>query len=123
LEDKAQRKVKGMNTPIDRQPTPVLYRVEIAAQLAGIPATRVRRYAKIGLVPARSEEGGKPLFGLDEIARLRKIRRLSNDLGLNLAAIEIVLRLLDEIEHLRSAGRTVSLSTAGEGDGELELGR
>ena len=36
-----------------------------------------------------------------ELARLRKIRRLHDDLGLNAAGVEVALRLLDEIENLR----------------------
>ncbi len=43
------------------------------------------------------------MFGEAELIRLRKIRRLSDDLGLNLAGVEVAMRLLDEIATLHDA--------------------
>jgi len=77
--------------------------LEIAAQRVRLPPTRVRRYVRTGLVRPERVEGRVELFGEAEPARLRKIRRLREDLGLNTAGIEIVLRLLDEIHALRAA--------------------
>ena len=41
-------------------------------------------------------EKGHPLFGPAELARFRKIRRLTRDLGVNLAGVEVILRLTEE---------------------------
>ena len=77
-------------------------RVEVAAELVGLPTSRIRRYLRAGLVqPARAERG-VPLLGEAELARLRRIRRLTDDLGINLAGVEVVLRLVEEIEGLRA---------------------
>jgi MerR family transcriptional regulator, heat shock protein HspR len=86
----------------DRPPSTSLYycNVEVAAHLVQLPASRVRRYLKAGLVHPAVIERGKPLLGPLELARLRKIRRLAEDLGLNYAGVEVVVRLLDEIERL-----------------------
>jgi hypothetical protein len=54
-----------------------------------------------GLVRPAVEDPSGPLLGEAELARLRKIRRLREDLGLNDPAIEIVLSLLDEVATLR----------------------
>jgi MerR family transcriptional regulator/heat shock protein HspR len=75
---------------------------EVAAHLAGLSVARVRRFVRVGLVQPPVQEGGKPLFGEAELARLRKIRRLTSDLGVNLAGIEIILRLTDELAALRA---------------------
>jgi DNA-binding transcriptional MerR regulator len=48
-------------------------------------------------------EGDAPFFGDDELARMRRIRRLQEDLGLNAAGVEVALRLLDEIQQLQAA--------------------
>ncbi|MEO6875153.1 MAG: MerR family transcriptional regulator [Opitutaceae bacterium] len=80
--------------------TPLLVR---AAELSGPTPARVRRYLKIGLVRAPIDARGQPRFGATEIARLRKIRRLTNDVGLSSGSMEIVLTLLDEIDTLRIA--------------------
>jgi MerR family transcriptional regulator/heat shock protein HspR len=82
--------------------------LEAAARMANLPPARVRRYVRIGLVRPAQVEGQEALFDDGEIARLRRIRRLGEDLGLNIAGIEVVLRLIDQIEALqreRDAGR------------------
>jgi MerR-like DNA binding protein len=75
--------------------------LEVAARLVRLPAARVRRYVRIGLVEPGRQQGSALLFGDAELARLRKIRRLFEDVGLNTAGVEIALRLLDEIDELR----------------------
>ena len=77
------------------------YRIEVAAERAGLPITRVRRYVRAGLIQPKQTEVGHG-FGEDDIARLRKIRRLTADLGVNLAGVDIILRLLDELADARS---------------------
>jgi DNA-binding transcriptional MerR regulator len=78
-------------------------RLEAAAQLVRLSARRVRRYVEAGLVQPSRIEGDEPLFGDAELARLRRIRRLREDLGLNSAGVEVTLRLLDEIVALHAA--------------------
>jgi MerR family transcriptional regulator/heat shock protein HspR len=75
---------------------------EVAAHLAGLSVNRVRRFVRVGLVQPPLLERGKPLFGEAELARLRKIRRLTSDLGINLAGIDVILRLTDELGALRA---------------------
>ena len=70
--------------------------VEIAAHLTGMSIARVRRLVRSGLVEPALVEGGRPFFGPGELARLRKIRRLTNDLGINLAGVEVILRLTEQ---------------------------
>jgi MerR family transcriptional regulator/heat shock protein HspR len=82
--------------------TTLNYRLEVAAELAGLPPRRVRRYLRAGLVRPARVAGRVVLFSEAEVARLRKIRRLTDDLGLNLAGVEVVLRLLDESAVLRA---------------------
>jgi DNA-binding transcriptional MerR regulator len=61
---------------------------------------RVRRFIRLGLVTPAGAESGAVTFDDVDIARLRRIRRLAEDLGLNVAAIEVVLHLIDQIEAL-----------------------
>jgi DNA-binding transcriptional MerR regulator len=77
-------------------------RLSTAARLARLPSSRVRHYVQTGLVQPAHVEAGHVLFGETELARLRKIRRLGRDLGLSPAGVEVVLRLLDELELLRA---------------------
>jgi MerR family transcriptional regulator/heat shock protein HspR len=84
----------------DRSAATVVYELEVAARLARLPVARVRRYVRVGLVRPARFEGRTILFGEAELARLRTIRRLAEDLGINAAGVEVVLRLVDEIKAL-----------------------
>ena len=81
------------------------YRIEVAAELVGMRPVQIRHCLRSGLVSPSAEEHGVPMLGEAELARLRKIRRLTTDVGLNRAGVEVVLRLLDEIEALRAEVR------------------
>jgi MerR family transcriptional regulator/heat shock protein HspR len=61
---------------------------------------------RLGLIRPPVVEDGRPLFGEGELARLRKIRRLTTDLGVNLAGVEIILRLTDELSVLRAGAQS-----------------
>jgi MerR family transcriptional regulator, heat shock protein HspR len=77
--------------------------LDVAAGLVHLPPARIRLYVRQGIVRPSRVEGRAMLFGEPELARLRKIRRLTHDLGLNTAGVEIVMRLLEDMDRLRSA--------------------
>ena len=79
--------------------------LESVAELVRVPPARIRYYVRIGLVTPSRVAGRRVYFGDSELARLRKIRRLHDDLGLDAAGIEVALRLLDEIDRLRGSSR------------------
>jgi DNA-binding transcriptional MerR regulator len=79
------------------------YELETAARLTRLPPARVRRYVRVGLIRPARVEGRAVFFDEAELARLRTIRRLGEDLGLNTAGVEVALRLVDEIRTLRKA--------------------
>jgi len=78
-----------------------IYELETAARLSRLTPARVRRYVRVGLVRPSRVEGRTAFFSEAELARLRTIRRLGEDLGLNAAGVEVALRLVDEIRTLR----------------------
>ncbi len=82
-------------TSVEQQVTLRLSR-EDAAQTVGITITRLVRYERLGLI-SPPIENRRPRYGPGELARLRKIRRLTEDLGVNLAGVEIIMRLLDQM--------------------------
>jgi MerR family transcriptional regulator/heat shock protein HspR len=74
-----------------------------AARVAHVSVASVRHYVRAGLVRPSRIEGRLIFFDEMGLARLRMIRRLREDLGLNVAGIEVALRLLEEIRLLRAA--------------------
>jgi MerR family transcriptional regulator/heat shock protein HspR len=60
----------------------------------------LRYYERAGLVePARSK-GRIRLYSLHDLERVRQIRRLTDDMGVNLAGVEVIMRLTDRIREL-----------------------
>jgi MerR family transcriptional regulator/heat shock protein HspR len=82
--------------------------IEIAAEIVGLSRSRVRHLVRVGVVRPKVRERGRPLFGEDELARLRRIRRLMTELGVNLAGVEVILRLTDELAVLRAVDSSSS---------------
>ena len=75
--------------------------ISVAAHLAGMHPQTLRTYDRMGLVsPRRTPKRGRR-YSARDIARLRLIQRLTNQLGLNLAGVETVLRMQDEIDRLQ----------------------
>jgi MerR family transcriptional regulator/heat shock protein HspR len=83
------------------------YMISVAADLVGMHPQTLRIYEAKGLVRPRRTPGNTRLYSERDLDRLRAIQRLTGDLGLNLAGVERVLELQDEIERLR--GRVASL--------------
>ncbi|HEX3244803.1 MAG TPA: chaperone modulator CbpM [Chloroflexota bacterium] len=90
-------------TTVERNVTIRLTRTDVAETL-GISVTRLVKYERIGLVSPTVVDR-RPRYGPEELARLRKIRRLTDDLGVNLAGVEIIMRLLDQMADPESRQR------------------
>jgi MerR family transcriptional regulator/heat shock protein HspR len=76
------------------------YPISVVARMVSLHPQTLRCYERAGLVvPARSA-GNVRLYSQADIERLRKICRLTDELGVNLAAVEVIMRLTDTIEQL-----------------------
>jgi MerR family transcriptional regulator/heat shock protein HspR len=83
------------------------YHIEIVSEQIGLTPARIRHYERSGLVGPARVQGRARFYGEADVARLRRLRRLTHDLGLNPAGVEIVTRLLDELESLRAEVRAM----------------
>ena len=73
------------------------YMISVAAELVGMHPQTLRIYEAKGLVRPRRTPGNTRLYSEADLERLRLIQRLTTELGLNLAGVEVVLRLEDEL--------------------------
>lgn len=78
------------------------YMISVAAELVGMHPQTLRIYEAKGLVRPRRTPGNTRLYSEADLERLRLIQRLTTQLGLNLAGVETVLKLEDELGRLRS---------------------
>ena len=84
------------------------YVISIAARMVGMHAQTLRQYERIGLVEPKRTRGNIRMYSPADVARLRTVQRLINDLGVNLAGVEVILRMRaklqameEEMERLR----------------------
>ena len=78
------------------------YMISVAAELAGLHPQTLRMYEARGLIRPARTPGGTRLYSESDVERLRLVQRLTTELGLNLAGVEHVLRLEDELRRLRA---------------------
>jgi MerR family transcriptional regulator/heat shock protein HspR len=76
--------------------------ISVAADLVGMHPQTLRLYETKGLVRPGRTPGGTRVYSDSDVERLRLIHRLTTELGLNLAGVEHVLRLQDELNRVRS---------------------
>ena len=76
--------------------------ISVAAELAGLHPQTLRMYENRGLIRPARTAGGTRLYSESDVERLRLVQRLTTELGLNLAGVEHVLRLEDELRRLRA---------------------
>ena len=73
------------------------YMISIAAELVDMHPQTLRIYENKGLINPKRTRGNTRLYSEADLDRLRLIQRLTTELGLNLAGVEVVLRLEDEL--------------------------
>ena len=74
-----------------------IYMISVAAELVGMHPQTLRMYETKGLVRPQRTPGGTRLYSEADVERLRIVQRLTSELGLNLAGVEVVLQLEDEL--------------------------
>ncbi len=79
------------------------YVISVAAEMLGAQTYTLRYYEKVGIIkPARSR-GNIRLYSDMDITLLRRVRTLMEDLGVNLAGVEVILRMSQQIAQLQRA--------------------
>ena len=77
------------------------YMISVAAELVGMHPQTLRIYEAKGLVTPRRTAGNTRLYSDADLERLRLINRLTQELGLNLAGVEHVIRLEEQIRRMQ----------------------
>lgn len=78
-----------------------LLAISAAAELAGMHPQTLRQYDRLGLVRPKRTRGRGRRYSMQDVKRLRNVQRLSQDEGINLAGIQHILALEDDIARAR----------------------
>ncbi len=79
-----------------------MFVISVAARLVEMHPQTLRYYERAGLVKPKRSRGSIRLYSQHDIERLRKIARLVEDLGVNLAGVEVILHLTEKVEALQN---------------------
>ena len=92
-------RIQARRSPHSAEP---LYVISVVARMLDVHAQTLRTYEREGLVhPARSR-GGVRMYSDHDVDRLRRIRRLVDELGCNLAGVDVILNLMDRMHGLQA---------------------
>jgi len=83
------------------RPDEPCYVISVAARLAGLHPQTLRTYERLGLIKPARTAGGLRLYSPLDIERVRQISRLTDDLGVNLAGVEVILNMRDRLEKMQ----------------------
>jgi MerR family transcriptional regulator, heat shock protein HspR len=87
-----------------------LFFISMAARMLGMHPQTLRKYERLGLVRPTRTIGAMRLYSRGEIARLKVIKALVDDGGINLAGVQRLLSIADVVERIRPLMRDEALS-------------
>ncbi|MBA7536291.1 hypothetical protein ES705_28554 [subsurface metagenome] len=87
---------------MDQDNTEPRYVISVTARMLGIQTYTLRYYERVGIIePARSR-GNIRLYSERDIALLRRAKTLMEDLGVNLAGVDVILRMVQRMDELQN---------------------
>ena len=85
-----------------------LYTIGVVSELVGLHPQTIRQYEKVGfLVPSRTD-GNTRLYSDDNLERLQLIVALTKKKGINIAGVEIILKMAEQINDLERRMESIS---------------
>src|SRR4051794_10390422 len=87
-----------------------LYLISMAARMLGMHPQTLRKYERLGLIQPTRTIGSMRLYSRDELERLKVIKRLVDDGGINLAGVQRLLSIAEVVQRIRPLMRDEALS-------------
>src|SRR5213595_856222 len=87
-----------------------LYFISVAARILGMHPQTLRKYERLGLVQPTRTIGSMRLYSREELERLRIIKRLVDEAGINLAGVQRLLSIAEVVQRLRPLMKDESLT-------------
>jgi MerR family transcriptional regulator/heat shock protein HspR len=77
------------------------YVISIASRMVELHPQTLRYYERVGLIRPQRSEGNRRLYSPSDIERLRAINRLVDDLGVNLAGVEVIFNMRKRMQEMQ----------------------
>src|SRR5438477_10447487 len=92
------------------RPEEELYFISVAARMLGMHPQTLRKYERLGLIQPSRTLGSMRLYSRDELERLKMIKRLVGDGGINLAGVQRLMSIAEIVQRIRPLMRDEALS-------------
>jgi MerR family transcriptional regulator/heat shock protein HspR len=87
---------------MDVNDTEPRYVISIAARMVGVQTYTLRYYERIGIIEPSRSRGNIRLYSERDIAYLRRVKTLMDDMGVNLAGVEVIIRIMQQMQELQN---------------------
>jgi len=78
------------------------YVISIAARMVGVQTHTLRYYERVGIIEPSRSRGNIRLYSERDIAYLRRVKTLMEDMGVNLAGVEVIMKIMQQMLELQS---------------------
>jgi len=78
------------------------YVISIAAKMVGVQTHTLRYYERVGIIEPSRSRGNIRLYSARDIAHLRRVKTLMDDMGINLAGVEVIIRMMQQMLELQN---------------------
>jgi MerR family transcriptional regulator/heat shock protein HspR len=85
----------------NRYDTEPRYVISVAARMLDMQTHTLRYYERVGVIEPRRSKGNVRLYSDSDIALLRRVKALVDDMGINLPGVEVILRMVEQVGQLQ----------------------
>ena len=78
------------------------YVISVAARMLDMHTHTLRYYERVGIIEPRRSQGNVRLYSDQDIALLRRVKTLVDDMGINLPGVEVILRMMQHVGELQN---------------------
>ncbi len=78
-----------------------VYMISVVAEMFSVHPQTLRTYEREGLIRPARTEGNTRLYSQEDLERIELILRLTNELGVNLAGVEVILNMRERMDQMR----------------------
>ena len=99
------------------------FAISVAARIVGVHAQTLRHYERVGLIWPSRTTGRQRLYSMADIERIKRLRTLTEDMGVNLAGAEVALKLMARVKELEGEVERLTDTVASLQRGQRQGGR
>jgi MerR family transcriptional regulator/heat shock protein HspR len=87
--------------PMEETNSEPRYVISVAARMLGVQTHTLRYYERIGILEPSRSRGNIRLYSESDVAYVRQLKRLMDELGVNLAGVEVIMRMAERISNMQ----------------------